>query len=191
MSRVAYEMMVSLDGFIARPDGSLDWVATDEELHAFANEHEAAAEVHVYGRRMWEVMRSWLTIADGPDTMPVEVEFAGIWQAERKIVVSRTLAAADAPNTVLVAGDGVEEVRRLRDETSGEISISGATLAASVLEAGLVDQIRLYLQPAVIGAGTRFLPPSLDVGGLRLLETRTFRSGVVYLAYEVPRIRAS
>lgn len=185
MGHVAYEMMVSLDGYIARPDGALDWVAIDEELHRAANDHEAAAAVHVYGRRMWEVMRSWATLEEGPETSPVEVEFARIWRAEPKVVVSRSLPAAEGPNTTLFAGDAVDEVRRMRAEISGEISVSGATLTASLLRAGLVDQVRMYVQPAAIGAGTPFLPPSIDLRGLRLLDTRTFRSGVVHLAYEV------
>ena len=95
MGSVVYSMMVSLDGFVARPDGSLDWVIIEEELHRFANAQEAAVAVNVYGRGMWETMSPyWPTADQNPDEPPVIVEFARIWQAEPKVVVRFWLISA-------------------------------------------------------------------------------------------------
>ena len=116
--------------------------------------------VNVYGRGMWETMSAyWPTADQNPGEPPVLVEFAKIWQASPKVVVSRTLETVEGPNVRLVHGDGVDEVRRLAAETDGEISVGGATLAASLIRAGLVDEFRLYTHPVAIGAGKPYLPP--------------------------------
>jgi dihydrofolate reductase len=188
MGSVVYSMMVSLDGFVARPDGSLDWVIIEEELHRFANAQEAAVAVNVYGRGMWETMSAyWPTADQNPDEPPVIVEFARIWQAEPKVVVSRTLETAEGPNVRLVHGDGVDEVRRLAAEIDGEISVGGATLAASLIRADLVDEYRLYTHPVAIGAGKPYLPAGAPLPSLKLVGSHDFATGVTYRAYRLRR----
>ncbi len=187
MARVVYSMMVSVDGFVETAEHSLDWVVIEEEIHRFANEQEAAVGCQVYGAGMWAVMEPYWSIADRlPETPPWEVEFAKIWQAHPKVVVSRSVAAVQAPNTTLVRGDAVEEIRRLAAEPGPDIAVGGATLAASLLEADLVDEIRMFVHPAAIGGGTRFLPPGWR-RPLTLLDERSFATGVRYAAYGVTR----
>ena len=184
MGRVVYSMMVSLDGFVSTPDGSLDWVIIEDEIHAFANAEQARVAVTVYGRGMWETMSPyWSTADQNPGEPPVQVEFAKIWQASSKVVVSRSLEAAQGPNVRLVRGDGVDEVRRLAAETEGEIAVGGATLAASLIRAGLVDELRLYTHPVAIGAGKPYLPPGAPRQSLELVDTHEFATGVTYRAY--------
>jgi dihydrofolate reductase len=183
MGRVVYSMMVSLDGFVSTPDGSLDWVIIEEEVHGFANAEQAAVAVSVYGRGMWETMSYWSTADQTPGEPPVQIEFAKIWQAGAKVVVSRSLETVDGPNVRLVRGDGVEEVRRLAAETDGEISVGGATLAASLIQAGLVDELRLYTHPVAIGAGKPYLPPGTPRQSLELVRSHDFATGVTYRAY--------
>jgi dihydrofolate reductase len=184
MGKVVYSMMVSLDGFVATPDGSLDWVIIEEEIHRFANAEQAAVAVTVYGRGMWETMAPyWSTADQNPGEPPVQVEFAKIWQASSKVVVSRSLEAVDGPNVRLVRGDGVDEVRRLAAETDGEVAVGGATLAASLIRADLVDELRLYTHPVAIGAGKPYLPPGMPRRSLELVETHEFATGDTYRAY--------
>jgi dihydrofolate reductase len=180
-------MMVSVDGFVETPEHSLDWVVIEEEIHRFANEQEAAVGCQVYGTGMWSVMEPYWSIADRlPDTPPWEAEFARIWQTHPKVVVSRSLGTISAPNTRLVAGDAVEEVARLAGEAGDDIAVGGATIAASLLRANLVDEIRMFVHPVAIGAGTRFLPPGWR-RELTLLDERSFATGVRYAAYQVGR----
>jgi dihydrofolate reductase len=187
MARVVYSMMVSVDGFVETPEHTLDWVVIEEEIHRFANDQEAAVGCQVYGAGMWAVMEPYWSIADRlPETPPWEIEFAKIWQAHPKVVVSRSITTVEAPNTRLVQTDALEEIRRLAAEPGGHIAVGGATLAASLLRADLVDEIRMFVHPAAIGAGTPFLPPGWK-RELALVDERSFGTGVRYAAYRVKR----
>src|SRR5438034_10532124 len=89
MRKLIYSMGVSLDGFIAGPDGEIDWSAPDEELHRFHNQQAREMGAHLYGRRLYETMTYWETADERPSTP--EHEFAGIWRETPKVVFSRTL----------------------------------------------------------------------------------------------------
>jgi dihydrofolate reductase len=183
MGKVVYLMNVSLDGFVETPDHSLDWTIVDEELHFWFNEQSRAADVFVYGRRLYEVMAAyWPHGASDPEATPAMVEFAQIWNPKPKVVFSSTLETVDW-NSRLVRGNVGDEIERLRTEVDGEIEIGGPTLAAEVIRRGLVDEYRLVVHPVVLGAGTPFFPALDRPLALRLLETRRFASGVLYLGY--------
>src|SRR6476469_9634587 len=152
MGKLIYSMNVSLDGFVETPDHSLDWATIDEEIHSWFNEQARASDASLYGRRMYEVMSDfWPTAADEPDAPPEIVEYAGIWLELPKIVFSSKLQTVDW-NSRLVRGEPAEELAALRDEFPGNLDVSGATLAASFIRAGLVDEFRLAVHPVVIGS---------------------------------------
>jgi dihydrofolate reductase len=184
MGKLIYEMNVSLDGFVETPDHSLEWATVDEELHFWFNEQARGFDASIYGRRMYELMADfWPTAADDPAAPPAVVEYAGIWRPMPKIVFSRSLQSVDW-NSRLVRGDVAPEYAALRDEFGGDMDVGGATLAASFIRAGLVDEFRLLVHPVVLGAGTPFWPDLEPALRLRLIDTREFDSGVVYLGYE-------
>jgi dihydrofolate reductase len=95
MRRLIYSMGVSLDGFIAGPDGELDWSAPDEELHRFHNQQMGELSAHLCGRRLWETMVYWETAEENPSATQYELEFARIWKRLPKIVFSATLPAVE------------------------------------------------------------------------------------------------
>ena len=103
---MTYSMGVSLDGYIAGPNGEIDWSAPDPELHAFHNEQTRVLSAHLCGRRLYETMVYWETASQGDD---VELEFARMWQALPKIVFSRTLTAVEG-NTRLATRGLAEEL---------------------------------------------------------------------------------
>lgn len=184
MSRLIYGMSVSLDAFVETPSRSLDWVQVDEELHAFFNDQAREVSASIYGRRMYELMADyWPTAESDPTASPAELEFAAIWREMPKIVFSRTLPEVGW-NSRLVRGDPVEEVARLKAQAGFDMDVGGPTIAAPLIRAGLVDEYRIFVQPVILGAGKPLLPVLDAPIGLRLLETKTFRSGVVYLRYE-------
>jgi dihydrofolate reductase len=182
MRKLIYSMGVSLDGFIAGPDGEIDWSAPDEELHRFHNEQTRELGAHLCGRKLYEVMVYWETADQNPAAAQVELEFARIWQALPKVVFSKTLDRVEG-NARLVRDGVVEEVARLKAERGRDLAVGGAGLAGSLIEAGLVDEFRLFVSPVVLGAGTPFLPVLDERIDLELVETRTFGSPVVYLRY--------
>ena len=100
MARLIYSAIMSLDGYIADADGHFEWAAPDEEVHAFVNDLERPVGTYLYGRRMYETMRSWETAHTVANRRPVSLDFARIWQAADKIVYSATLQAPDTARTV-------------------------------------------------------------------------------------------
>jgi len=183
MRKVIYSTGLSLDGFIAGPDGEIDWSAPDEELHRFHNEQTRELGAHFCGRRLYEAMVYWETADQNPAATDVVVEFARIWQALPKIVFSTTLEKVEG-NTRLATDGIVEEVARLREQPGKDLAVGGAGLAASFIELGLVDEFRLFVSPVVLGGGTPYFPAVEERIDLELVETRTFGSRVVYLRYQ-------
>jgi dihydrofolate reductase len=184
MGRLIYSMSVSLDGFAAAPDGSLEWALVDDELHAHFNREAAGLSASLYGRRMYELMAGyWPTAETDPAATAEMVDFGRIWLATPKVVFSSTLEEV-AWNSRLVAGDAAQEVARLKAQPGFVMDVGGPTLAGSLLRAGLVDEIRTYVHPVVLGGGLPFFPPLDAPLRARLLETRVFGTGVILLRYE-------
>ncbi|HEY2603260.1 MAG TPA: dihydrofolate reductase family protein [Thermoleophilaceae bacterium] len=187
MRKLVYSLGVSLDGYIAGPGGDIGWSAPGEELHRFHNEQARATGVQLYGRRLYETMLFWETADAAPDASPEVVEFARIWRDTPKLVFSTTLTSVEGSNTELAQGAPAAELARLKDEPGMQIAVGGAGLAATFIGLDLVDEYGLFLYPALVGGGTRLFPPLGAQLDLRLVETRTFDSGVVYLRYERAR----
>jgi dihydrofolate reductase len=188
--RLIYSMSVSLDGYIAGPDGAIDWGAPDEELHRFHNEQVRELGAHLLGRRLYETMVYWETADQNPSASDYALEFARLWQSLPKIVFSTTLTQVEG-NTRLATAGLADEVGRLKQEPGKDIAVGGAGLAASAIELGLVDEYRLFVSPVVLGAGTPFFPALQERIGLELLETRTFGSRVVYSRYGRANVTSS
>jgi dihydrofolate reductase len=184
MRKIIYSLMVSLDGFAARANGDLDWVIVDDELHSFVNEQQREIGTSLYGRGLYEVMRYWETADQNPESTPIELQFAVIWQATPKIVFSATLDQVSDSNTRLVRDDAVAEIRRLKQQPGKTMDVGGPTLAAALMQQNLIDEFGLFVQPVVLGSGIRFWPPLATPLTLQLVETRPFQSGVVYLRYQ-------
>jgi dihydrofolate reductase len=182
MRNLIYSMGVSLDGFIAGPDGGIDWSAPDEELHRFHNQQTRELGTHLCGRRLYEVMRYWDTADQNPSAAEHELEFARIWQRLPKIVFSRTLTEVEG-NARLATEGIAEEVAKLREQPGKDLGVGGAGLASACIKVGLVDEYRLFVNPVVLGGGTPYCPALEDRTNLELVETQTFGSRVVYVRY--------
>ena len=183
MRKVIYLMNVSLDGYVEGPDRDPGWARPDDELFRFFIDQERPKGAFLYGRRLYELMASHWPTADADPTAPDDiVEFAKIWRAKPKVVFSRTLTEV-AWNGRLVRDDVAREVADLKEQPGGDLAVGVPTLAAALIRLGLVDEYRLVVHPVVLGGGTPFFPALDGQVLLRLLETRTFSSGVEYLRY--------
>lgn len=184
MRSVIYLLNVSLDGFVAGPNGAIDWADVDEELHQFFNDQVRAMDAFLYGRRMYELMAdSWPSVDADPTAPAYMVEFARIWKDKPKIVFSQTLDHVDW-NARLVRGNVADEIARLKSGTGGDLALGGATIAATCARLGLIDEYRLVVHQVVLGGGTPYFPALDEPIALRLLETRTFGSGAAYWRYQ-------
>ncbi|MFL5780099.1 MAG: dihydrofolate reductase family protein [Thermoleophilaceae bacterium] len=183
-----YSMGVSVDGFIADRDGAFEWTVPDEELFGFHTAQVRALGGYLCGRRLYETMLVWETDPSLRDT-ELRAEFADIWCAIPKVVFSRTLDSVQG-NARLAEASVAEEVTAALGATDKDVAIGGAGLAAAAFELGLVDELRVFRHPVVVGGGTPFLPPVTADVPLKLIETRTFGSRVIYERYERSRADA-
>jgi dihydrofolate reductase len=184
MRRIIYSMSVSLDGFVETPQRSIDWVLVDEELHTFFNDQARGMGTSLYGRRMYELMTAfWPTEQAVRSELPYIAEYARIWKDTPKIVFSKTLEKVEW-NSRLVREVTAEGITKLKAQPGKDIDIGGPGLASDFIKLGMIDEYRLFVNPVVLGGGLPFFPALTNPIKLRLLETRTFRSGVVYLRYE-------
>jgi dihydrofolate reductase len=187
MRSVTYSMAISLDGYIAGPDGQFDWGVPDEEVSRFATDETRQVGVMLLGRKLYETMLYWETTDEDPSLDDSELEFAAIWKPLPKVVFSTTLSAVQG-NARLASGGLGEEIERLRAEPGeGDIGIGGATLAAEAAALGLIDEYRARVYPVLVGGGIPFFPQRERRVDLELVETRTFSSRVVDLRYRVTR----
>src|SRR5215210_6135652 len=184
-----YSMSVSVDGFIANREGAFEWGAPSEEQFRFHLAHTRELGVHLCGRRLYESMLVWETDPSLPASEP-EAAFADVWCALPKVVFSRTLDSVQG-NARLAEGSVVEEVAAALRATETDVAIGGAGLAATAIELGLVDELRMFRYPVLVGGGTPYLPPIIEDVPLDLVETRTFDSRVVYERYKRTRTAAS
>lgn len=184
MGKLIYGFNVSVDGYIADAQGNIDWSDPSDELHQYWNDFERETALSFYGRRLYELMSAyWPTADEDPDATPLIVDFAHIWRDMPKVVFSRTLESVDW-NSRLERGDPVEVVTKLKAETDGNLEVAGATLAAPIVQAGLVDEYRIVMAPTAVGGGTPFFPTLPSWIPLRLVENRTFPCGTILLRYE-------
>lgn len=181
MAKLIYSAVVSLDGFIADENGNFDWAEPDEEVHTFVNEFERSVGTYLYGRRMYEVMVAWETmqLADQPSYLQ---DYVQIWQATDKLVYSRTLEAVSSSRTRIEREFEPEAVRQMKEAAERDLTVSGPNLAAHAFEAGLVDECRLFIAPAVVGGGKQALPRGVRLK-LELLDEHRFGGGMAYLRY--------
>ena len=176
-----YSMGVSVDGFIADREGAFDWGAPSDELFRFHLAQVGQLGGYLLGRRLYETMLVWETdpsLRDNEDRSA----FADVWCALPKIVFSRTLDRVEG-NARLAEASVAEEVVGALDATGKDVSIGGAGLAAQAIGLGLVDELRMFRYPVVVGGGTPFLPPVTEDVPLDLVETRTFGARVIYERY--------
>ncbi|HTU69859.1 MAG TPA: dihydrofolate reductase family protein [Candidatus Baltobacteraceae bacterium] len=182
MSKLIYIVNTSLDGYIEDASGSFDWVNPDQ-VHAFITELLRPMGTYLYGRRLYETMAYW----DAPaieDYPPEHRDFARVWQKAEKVVFSRTLTTAATRNTRIERDFDPEAIRKLKRESEHDINIGGAELAGLALEADLVDECHLFLNPVIVGGGKPAFRPGLR-RSLELLETRHFDTGVIHVHHRM------
>lgn len=175
-------MMISLDGFFEGPEREIDWHNVDDEFNAYAIDFLDSVDTLMFGRVTYELMAGYWPTEDAIKNDPKAV-------AERmnnlsKIVFSNTLEKAEWNNTRLIRKNIVEEVSRLKLEPGKNIAIFGSSdLALSLIPSGLIDEFHILVNPVVLGKGKSLFKGTKTRFKLKLLRTRTFKSGNVLLCY--------
>ena len=182
MGRLLVTAICSVDGYVADTHGSFEFAFPSAEVHQAVNDLERGVGTQLLGRRTYEIMTYWETVpTEGDDP---EADFARLWTGADKVVFSTTLTEVATPRTRLVPAFDAAEVRALVEASPHDVEIGGPTLAAEAWRAGLVEEVRLFLVPAVVGGGLPALPDGVRTN-LTLLDQRTFENGTLLLQYAV------
>lgn len=183
MAKLIYFIPTSLDGYIGDEAIGYGWSVPDEEVFAFINDLVRPIGTYLYGRKNYETMAVWQTPDVMPGLTPMMRDFARIWQAADKVIVSKTLETVATPKTRLEREFDPQTLRDLKARSADDIAVAGPTLAAHAIRAGLVDEYHLLVVPRMLGSGIRVLPNGVSVK-LQLLDERRFANGWVYLRYQ-------
>ena len=192
MRKIISLIHLSLDGFASGPNDELDWISYDNELEQDAHSIQALTDAVIWGRRTYEGMASyWLTVPGNPNSTPSELEHARYLDNATKIVVSRTLDRIDwnnTQNTVLIKDNIAEEINKIKQQPGKDIWFLGSTmLAQTFMQLDLIDEYRININPTVLGVGKPLFANITRQFSLKLLESKSFKSGVVALRYEPER----
>ncbi|MBG0826388.1 dihydrofolate reductase [Planomonospora sp. ID67723] len=191
MRKIFSFMMVTLDGYFEGRNHDLGWHNTDEEFNAFSSGQLDEAGTLMFGRLTYQMMAQFWPTPAGKEADPAVAERMN---GTDKIVVSRTLDRAEWARTRLIKRDVAGEIAKLKQEPGKDIAILGSSrLTASVLRMGLLDELRIMVNPVVLGGGTPLFGDTTfgdttfgDTAGridLELLGTRTCGSGNVLHSY--------
>ncbi len=188
MRKICVYMSLSVDGYFEGHDHDLSWHNVDDEFNRFAVELLSDADLFIYGRRMYELMKSfWPGAADDATMSKENLEIARLLNHTPKIVYSRTLDRVEEKknwkNVELKREFDPEEIRRLKNGPGKSIWVGGSELAVIFLKADLIDECIFMMTPVVVGAGTPIFKGLDRSLRLQLIGSRTFKSGNVLLSY--------
>jgi dihydrofolate reductase len=187
MRKIISFMHISLDGFVAGPNGEMNWIKVDQELFDHISRRIGATDAALYGRVTYEMMEGyWPTAADGPDASKHDIEHSAWYRTAHKIVLSKTMKGAELPNTTIISEDLLEKIGEIKQGAGSEILLFGSPTAThSLMEQGLIDGYWLFVNPIVLGEGIRLFAGSQGRATLKLESTGRFASGVTELSYGV------
>lgn len=187
MRKIVLFMHVSLDGFVAGPNGEMDWIIVDEEMFDYAARRTAAADTALYGRITYEMMQSyWPTAGDQPGATKHDIEHSRWYNTVTKVVVSRTMKGTSLPHTKIISDNVSNEIIELKQAAGKNILIFGSPSTCHTLMANsLIDDYWLLVNPMLLGHGIPLFKGVTDRLKLKLADTIPFASGVVCLHYEV------
>jgi dihydrofolate reductase len=178
MRKLIASFFISLDGVVEAPD-KWHFPYFNDEMGAAVGEAIAASDSLLMGRRNYE---EWA--AFWPQQDPASDPFVSIMNDTPKFVASTTLEKVEWQNSTLLEGDLAEAVNELKARPGKNIGMSGsATLVRSLLERGLLDELRLLVHPLVVGQGAKLFPDGSPPVSLELVDSRTFSTGVLDLTY--------
>ena len=178
-------MHTSLDGFVAGPNGEMNWIKVDEELFDFVGTMTDNADTALYGRVTYDMMQGyWPTAGDAPNASKHDKEHSAWYKKVSKVVLSRTISAEGLENTTVIMDDLTAKINAIKNEEGKNILIFGSPAASqSLLNEGLIDEFWLFVNPIILGQGRPLFENITGTTQLKLVESKTFGSGVIALHY--------
>lgn len=186
MRKLVLCMNTSLDGFVAGPNGEMNWIKVDEELFEYGGKLTDQADTALYGRVTYQMMESyWPTAADQPTATKHDIAHSRWYNQVAKIVISKSLQQTNLINTRIFGDHIPKEITKVKQETGKNILIFGSPTVVHVLtQQNLIDDYWLFVNPIVLGNGIPLFTGIKNSVHLKLTTTKAFSSGVIGLHYE-------
>ena len=184
-------MHISLDGFVAGPNGEMDWIKVDEEIFDYIGKRISEGDTALYGRVTYQMMEGyWPTAGEQPGASKHDIEHSKWYKNVQKVVLSKTMKDATLPNTKIISDNIAGRINEIKQSASGseEILLFGSPTAThSLMQLNLIDGYWLFVNPIILGRGIPLFAGIKDKIKLKLLTTQQFTSGVTALDYAVDR----
>ena len=196
MRKIISFMHISLDGFVAGPNGEMDWITVDEEIFNYVGKRISETDTAIYGRVTYQMMENyWPAAADKPTATTHDIEHSKWYSKVHKIVLSKTMNNADLINTKIISdnlSDKINEIKQSLPASGGsgskDILLFGSPTAThSLIQLNLIDGYWLFVNPIILGRGIPLFADIKNKIKLKLLTTRQFTCGVTELNYTVDR----
>ncbi|HXU27919.1 MAG TPA: dihydrofolate reductase family protein [Bacteroidia bacterium] len=189
MRNLIFFMHTSLDGFVAGPNGEMNWITLDEALFDFVGTMTDKADAALYGRVTYEMMQAyWPKAGEKPNASKHDKEHSAWYNKVSKIVLSKTLSEKGLNNTTVISDHLAENINKIKKQDGKNILIFGSPRAShSLLSAGLIDEFWLFVNPILLGKGMPLFKDITETTKLKLIESKTFACGVIALHYETKR----
>jgi dihydrofolate reductase len=189
MRKIISFMHISLDGFVAGPNGEMNWIKVDQEIFDHVGKRISTGDTALYGRVTYEMMESyWPTAADKPNASKHDIEHSKWYKNAHKVVLSKTMKGADLANTTIISDNLADRINEIKQQAGNDILLFGSPTAThSLIELGLIDGYWLFVNPIILGHGIPLFVGIKEKIKLNLLGTRRFDCGVTELDYIVDK----
>lgn len=180
-------MHISLDGFVAGPNGEMNWIKVDQEIFDHVGKRISEGDTALYGRITYQMMESyWPTAADKPGASKHDIEHSKWYSNVHKVVLSKTMKDEALTNTTIISDNISDRINEIKKGTGEDILLFGSPAAThSLIQENLIDGYWLFVNPIILGQGIPLFENIKDKIKLKLLTTRQFTSGVTELNYIV------
>ena len=190
MRRIISFMHISLDGFVAGPNGEINWVKVDEEIFDHVGKRISEGDTALYGRVTYQLMEGyWPTAADKPNASKHDIEHSKWYSKVHKVVLSKTLKDSGLGYTTIISSNITDRINEIKQEAGPDILLFGSPTAThSLIQLNLIDGYWLFVNPIILGRGIPLFTTDIkDIIKLNLVTTRPFTSGVTELNYTVDK----
>ncbi len=185
MRNLIFFMHASLDGFVAGPNGEMNWIKLDEELFDFVATMTDTADTALYGRVTYDMMQSyWPKAGEQPNATKHDKEHSAWYNKVSKVVLSTTMNESGLTNTKVISDELTENINKIKNQGGKNILIFGSPGASnSLLALGLIDEFWLFVNPIILGRGKPLFTGINEAIKLKFAESKTFACGVIALHY--------
>lgn len=189
MRSLIFFMHASLDGFVAGPNGEMNWITVNDEIFDFVDTMTPKADTALYGRVTYEMMEAYWPEAGKQPNASKHTKEHSVWYSKvKKVVLSKTMSEEGLVNTTVISDDLADNINKIKNQGDKNILIFGSPRAShSLLREGLVDEFWIFLNPILIGQGIPLFKDVPEITKLNLIETKTFACGVIALHYRKER----